>query len=63
MSSMNTAGTIRLLGTSLLLTTVVGWGSNLTAAEAQPNILLVAVDDMGYSDIGPFGGEIRTPSA
>ena len=30
-------------------------------ASARPNILLIVVDDMGYSDIGPFGGEIRTP--
>ncbi len=27
-----------------------------------PNILLIVVDDMGYSDIGPFGGEIDTPT-
>ncbi len=35
-----------------------------TAAETanRPNILLIAVDDMGYSDITPFGGEIKTPS-
>ena len=26
----------------------------------KPNILLILVDDMGYSDIAPFGGEIRT---
>ena len=32
------------------------------AKDMRPNILLVVVDDMGYSDIGPFGGEIRTPS-
>ncbi len=32
------------------------------AATNQPNILLIAVDDMGYSDIGPFGSEIKTPS-
>jgi arylsulfatase len=31
-----------------------------TAAE-RPNILLIVVDDMGYSDVGAFGGEIRTP--
>ena len=29
---------------------------------ARPNILLIVVDDMGYSDIAPFGGEIRTPA-
>ncbi len=28
----------------------------------RPNILLIVVDDMGYSDIGPFGAEIRTPN-
>ncbi len=27
-----------------------------------PNILLILADDMGYSDIGCFGGEIRTPN-
>ncbi len=31
-------------------------------ADHRPNILLIAVDDMGYSDIGPFGGEIDTPN-
>lgn len=30
-------------------------------AERRPNILLVLVDDMGWSDIGAFGGEIETP--
>ena len=30
--------------------------------QTRPNILLIVVDDMGYSDIGPFGGEVRTPS-
>jgi len=28
----------------------------------RPNILLIVADDMGYSDIGPFGGEIVTPN-
>ncbi|WP_299441935.1 arylsulfatase [uncultured Phycicoccus sp.] len=28
----------------------------------QPDILLVLVDDMGFSDIGCFGGEISTPT-
>jgi arylsulfatase A-like enzyme len=32
------------------------------ASDNRPNILLVVVDDMGYSDISPFGGEIRTPA-
>jgi arylsulfatase len=28
----------------------------------QPNILLIVADDLGYSDIGSFGGEIVTPT-
>ncbi len=36
------------------------WGTG--EAANRPNILLIAVDDMGYSDIGPFGSEIKTPS-
>ncbi|MGY8795915.1 MAG: sulfatase-like hydrolase/transferase, partial [Woeseiales bacterium] len=28
----------------------------------RPNILLITVDDMGFSDLGSFGGEILTPN-
>ena len=27
----------------------------------RPNVIVVLVDDMGYSDLGSFGGEVRTP--
>lgn len=27
----------------------------------KPNILIIVADDLGYSDIGPFGGNIETP--
>lgn len=30
-------------------------------SESRPNILLIIADDLGYSDIGAFGSEIRTP--
>jgi arylsulfatase len=28
----------------------------------RPNIVLIMADDMGFSDIGPYGGEIATPN-
>ena len=30
-------------------------------AQSRPNVIVVLVDDMGYSDLGSFGGEVRTP--
>jgi len=32
------------------------------AEDTRPNVLLIVADDMGYSDIGPLGGEIATPA-
>jgi arylsulfatase A-like enzyme len=33
-----------------------------TAPAERPNILMILADDLGYSDIGAFGGEIHTPN-
>ncbi|MEM9185592.1 MAG: arylsulfatase [Planctomycetota bacterium] len=33
----------------------------LVEGAPRPNIILIMLDDMGYSDIGCFGGEIETP--
>jgi arylsulfatase A-like enzyme len=37
--------------------------SSLQAAgESKPNIIFILVDDMGYSDLGCYGGEVQTPN-
>ena len=37
--------------------------SDVTSADDdRPNILFVVVDDLGYTDLGAFGGEIPTPN-
>jgi arylsulfatase len=51
-----------MIPVAILFFVLFCFSSSLLAKEQmRPNILLIVVDDMGYSDIGPFGGEVRTP--
>jgi arylsulfatase len=47
---------------SLVLLLAFSLCSSSFAAGARPNILVILVDDMGWSDIGCYGSEIPTPN-
>ena len=38
------------------------WPPTPTPSSDAPNIIVVLLDDMGFSDIGPFGAEVSTPT-
>ena len=52
---------------ALVMIAAIGFAScNQTKQKAEnemakPNIIIIVADDMGYSDIGAFGGNIATP--
>jgi len=46
----------------ILLAALACFAPVFAGAAERPNILLIVADDLGYSDLGAFGGEIATPS-
>jgi arylsulfatase A-like enzyme len=51
----------RIFGLTLLVL-ITGSYSQAAPLNQRPNILLIVADDLGYSDLGIFGGEISTPN-
>src|SRR2546423_10253206 len=50
------------LSRTLLIVLVVAAFPLSARAASKPNILLIVADDAGFSDLGCYGGEIRTPN-
>lgn len=58
-----------IIGSGLVLTGMsVGHATTVahitvnTASQKPPNVLVIMADDLGFSDISPYGGEIETPN-
>ena len=49
-------------GLFLLLPFLAGCASSPHASDAPPNILVIVADDLGYTDLGFLGSEIKTPN-
>lgn len=46
----------------ILVVLLVGAGGRPAVAAPKPNVLVILADDLGYSDLGCYGGEIETPN-
>ncbi len=45
-----------------ILLAILSLSSNVQGAPRRPNIIIMMADDMGFSDIGCYGSEIKTPN-
>ena len=61
---MRTSGLRVLAGLMLGATAILPApaGPRAAATDGRPNVVVIVLDDVGFSDLGAFGSEIRTPA-
>jgi len=50
------------LSTLFILISSCVYSQSASKVDNRPNIIIILADDMGFSDIGCYGGEIQTPN-
>jgi arylsulfatase len=53
---------IALALVAVVLSTALGEHAEAASPQRPPNVVIILADDMGYSDLGCYGGEISTPN-
>ncbi|MFM9059697.1 MAG: sulfatase-like hydrolase/transferase, partial [Planctomycetaceae bacterium] len=51
----------RTLAAVLVAVVCLGGARAVEAPRRPPNVLVILADDLGFSDLGCYGGEIDTP--
>lgn len=60
-STLNRRDLLRWSAASVALPWACGPADETASSPKRPNIIVTMADDMGFSDIGCYGGEINTP--